>query len=228
LLTLAVIGPLDSCGSGPFTTRFKTTVVVQTPHGLDTFSNVIEEVVIFNDGIMKGLSSAALNVGLKGEALAVNENGRYVFFLLEGEGKNRNSVEFPAEFYNLHKELWDPGGVSADTTRRIQQTKGQVHAPLAHMPLCVTFRDINDPTSIEIVNPIHIDQVLGDGYAIKDVAIEVTDEPVTANIQKILSWWGGPFPWMKQIKSGNAEFYVDMRTDWPRMMPEDFRQGFFK
>ena len=53
-----------------------------------------------------------------------------------------------------------------------------------HYPIMVTFRDINDPTSIEMIDPANLEASFGKGVSLSAVILEVTDHQMTAGIGK--------------------------------------------
>jgi hypothetical protein len=57
------------------------------------------------------------------------------------------------------------------------------------LPLLVRFRDINDPSSIERVDPDHLDQSFGSGVSIARASAAITEEPVTTGIENRLPDW---------------------------------------
>ncbi|MDN5786428.1 hypothetical protein [Pseudorhodobacter sp.] len=45
--------------------------------------------------------------------------------------------------------------------------------------MTVTFRDINDAKSVQIVDPNNLGAAFGQGYGIVNVTLEITKAPVT-------------------------------------------------
>lgn len=89
--------------------------------------------------------------------------------------------------------------------------------PRKEWPLMVRFRDVNDPTSVERVDP--------DTLGVKRVLLETTSEDVTMGIEKRLRWlreawrsldhrggidFSGNTSFAKQIKHG------DFSTELPK------------
>ena len=56
--------------------------------------------------------------------------------------------------------------------------------------MLVRFRDINDPKTVERVDPGKIDASFGPGVSLKSATFQVTDDPVTKGIAKRLPWLG--------------------------------------
>jgi hypothetical protein len=47
---------------------------------------------------------------------------------------------------------------------------------------------LNDPLTIEWVTPQNLSDSFGDGVSLKEVTLEIVDEPVTRKIENILPW----------------------------------------
>lgn len=52
----------------------------------------------------------------------------------------------------------------------------------------VTFRDLDDPLSVERVDPTDLAATFGPGFALKQVVIEVTDDPFVEILESKLPW----------------------------------------
>jgi hypothetical protein len=56
-------------------------------------------------------------------------------------------------------------------------------------PTLVTFRDINNPGSVEKVDPDDLEATFGEGYQLKAVYLTITDAQKTSGeIQKVIPW----------------------------------------
>lgn len=67
-------------------------------------------------------------------------------------------------------------------------------------PTMVRFADIDDPMSVESVDPVDFAKVLGPGYRLKALTVQITDQPVTSDIGRRLDakFW---MSWSKQRKA---------------------------
>lgn len=83
----------------------------------------------------------------------------------------------------------------------IRKLRGKVDIPLDKLWLLVRFRDINDPKTVERVDPNNIAASFGPGVRLTRATIEITDDPVTTGIEKKLGW---------------LESYYDRRLDGQR------------
>ncbi len=62
-------------------------------------------------------------------------------------------------------------------------------------PQMVTFADIADPLSVQLVDPDDLAATFGTGFALRKVTVQVTDEPVTlGRVEPVLSWLGDIVP----------------------------------
>lgn len=56
-------------------------------------------------------------------------------------------------------------------------------------PLLVTFKDINDPASVQLVEPDQLTTIFGSDIKLKRITLEITDKPVTrGKVEKVLGW----------------------------------------
>lgn len=64
--------------------------------------------------------------------------------------------------------------------------------------MLVTFGDINDPTSIALVDPQNMAQSFGDGYALKEALLEIATDPATSGqIDQVLPWLSSYGQWIR-------------------------------
>jgi hypothetical protein len=60
---------------------------------------------------------------------------------------------------------------------------------VAEMPTLARFRNLNDPKTIESVDPAHMEATYGPDFHLREVTIELTNDPVTSGlIEKRLPW----------------------------------------
>ncbi|MDR4488341.1 MAG: hypothetical protein R3B83_12580 [Nitrospirales bacterium] len=60
-------------------------------------------------------------------------------------------------------------------------------------PLLVIFPDINDPKTVQKVDPDNLAATFGQGVILKGITLEITDEPVTeGKIEQVLGWLDDP------------------------------------
>jgi hypothetical protein len=147
------------------------------------------------------ISSAEFSVDVRGEAVIVDLGPRGKLFALLKEGTDSRS----GPEYILFRAFNFPGGAMPSPVNRglsqLKQLSGKVDLPLTSLPLLVRFRDINDPKSVEEVDPLDIGKSFGGGAKLVRATIEivpvaiwplnsfgVTGEPITRGIDKKLIW----------------------------------------
>ena len=71
----------------------------------------------------------------------------------------------------------------------MEKLRGKKPVARDHYPMLVTFDDIAKPETVKQVDPDDLAATFGPGYALKQVSLELTDEPVTeGEIEEILGW----------------------------------------
>jgi hypothetical protein len=68
------------------------------------------------------------------------------------------------------------------------QARGPVQLAPKDLPDLLTFADINDPRTAIQVSPSHMDRVFGPGVHLVSATLEITTDPVTTGISKIIPW----------------------------------------
>ena len=183
--------------------RYKITMEIETPEGIK-FGSAVREISARVQPRIKP-ETHPVSYEVKGEAIAV-DLGKHgvVFALVNWTDVEMVQAAFPfhnpnsKEGLNYYKNL--PIGKKETLTKWI--------------PQFVMFENLNDPMTVKLVrggrfnkDTQKTDQVndfetiFGTGVNLKNVTVEITDEPVTWKIEKIL-------PWMYKIKGGyiNGEF----------------------
>lgn len=187
---VGVAAILAGCGN-TYTWNQKLTVTVDTPDGPKSGSSVVQ--VSATVGKPNILSQAVVSYKVSGEATVVDlGNGKYLFALLSSGG------EFmPTEYWAAHcfqaqlvKEFsyGSEEKLSALFTK-FKTFRGSCQMVGERQPLLVTFRDISDPKSVVQVKPDKLAEVFGQGFALKSISLEITEEAVgKGSIEKLLVW----------------------------------------
>ena len=160
------------------------TVTVETPDGIVTGSSVIEVNATYcSDGC--GLAGdIEVGYGYRGEVVAVEILPGQWLFTLFGREAERMYRASPDQFSGI--PLRDRGAWLAATPRRT----GPVELTGGFRPRFVTFEDIDDPTTVAVVDPNNMVATFGEGVRLLNVTLEVVQEDVTtAHIDQILSWF---------------------------------------
>jgi len=178
VLTLVIALFLAGCTSNE-TFRYRMTVEVETPEGLRTGSSV-REVEIWE---RMGDSMIGNKVGgkVRGEAVAVDlPNGQTLYMLLgDARWLAHQAIETPPPGPGHH--LW---GVKR--ARWMVENKAKGELPRGRYPMLVASDDPRDPRAFVELDPEDLEATLGQGYSLKRVKIEITDEPLTIGIEKRL------------------------------------------
>jgi len=188
MLAGGAVALLSGCGLfGNPSYRFKMTVDVETPEGLKTGSSVYEvETTGSRDLVAGGKGSRFM---FRGEAVAVDlPDGRTLFALLSTLAMSGLDV-LPVSSMVAMDPNFDYDWMAS--TKRIASgdgIKSSAEVPAGYYPLLVTFTDIDDPSSVQRVDPANLAASFGPGIRLKRITVEVTDDDVTTGIEKRLQW----------------------------------------
>lgn len=179
---------LGACGmSGGDTYRFKMTLEVDTPEGVKSGSSVYEVEAKNVAALTPG--GVGLQVNVRGEAIAVDlPEGRTVFALLKAVNANGHDDLGYTSMVALDPLFrWD----YVESAERIATGVGLTSPAEVlpeNYPMLVTFTDIDDPKSVQRVDPANLAASFGPGTHLKRITVEVTDDDVTTGIEKRLRW----------------------------------------
>ena len=166
-----------ACG----TWRYKLTVNVDTPEGLKSGSAVREVEVCLVDHLVPEVADA--DVKVRGEAVVVDLGKRGVLFaIMDTDGSYQIVFEAFPGAYGLTKEGIDYYSKLKASKIITDPKKYPEYAQL------ITFSDLKNPLTVMAIHPEKPDNILGYGVKIKDIAIEMTDKPVTWKINQWLPW----------------------------------------
>ena len=182
--------------------RYKLTAEVMTPQGLKTGSSVIE---VSYTHFYSLSGSPNLIRSVTGEALFIDlgSGKNFIITLTSGESGRQtekepsapsfngalNPLDLPIKVLNLN---WPNGrdGAESILAKQVEALRGKEPAtvPLGFLPTTVMFRNINDPDSVEVVQPESLSQSFGEGYALVKATLQITDEMPAERIEGILTW----------------------------------------
>lgn len=214
------------------TYRYRLTVEVDTPEGLRTGSSVIEVETGKGRSAMAPAGSVIM-YNLRGEAVTVDlGEGRYLFALL----RSKSEVDWAKQvMFLLTPPVRSSDGKDYEATfQDMLKRTGEIELPRyfrnsGHIknrparPMLVTFGDIDDPTSVEEVDPDDLATTFGDGVSLKRITVQLTDDPVTTGIEQRLAWLSEyPEP---SLKPNHA---LDDYSLAATLRHRVFRQGEFK
>jgi hypothetical protein len=181
---------LSGCGlfGSTYSYRYKITVEVDTPEGLKS-GYAVHETLVSKSNVDLGDISQKQSSETRGEAVMVDlPGGQMLFVLMPGEVSVINALD------NTGTSGWDEKAI------RIAQggtPKGPQILPFSapqnynkskEFPLFVKFENVNDPKSVELVQPDNLAASFWGSVNLKRVTVEVTDEDVTVGIEKRLRW----------------------------------------
>lgn len=183
--------------------RYRMSVDVDVDGQIHSGSSVIEVKINKQEPI----GSAPPQVSrVYGEAIFLElGRGRNVTALL-AEGTRARNVDYP---YNIVPTLFGLTYADIDL-HKLVKLRGSRDVPASLMPTFVTFKDINDPASARVVDPAEFGKEFGPDVRLRDVKVEMTDDPISRGIEKHFPWWNGPFPWLKPMHPG-SDTYIDTR-----------------
>ena len=132
-----------------------------------------------------------------GEAVAVDLPGGQVLFALVPRDTLVQSVldpEWKNDWVASAQKISGgdtPQGPMAmkPTTPTERYKSGQkIVEDVPSYPTLVRFRDINDPKTVEEVDPADLAASFGAGFKLKRITVEATDEKMTVGIGELLGW----------------------------------------
>jgi hypothetical protein len=187
------------------TYNYRLTIDVETPDGIKSGSSVIQRKHI-GQRFVPGFSGRGL-VRITGEAVYVDlGQGKNLFVTLTddasgrlGDGARYNGAldagTLPWQALGLKFGILDEW----TECRAARNLLGRpaVNVPPMNLPTTVTFRDLSQPKSVELVDPRFLASTFGKGYALTAAKIEITNDPPTTGIERIL-------PWLNQFKQRGA------------------------
>jgi hypothetical protein len=70
----------------------------------------------------------------------------------------------------------------------LKERKPKADVPSSLLPMLVRFRDVADPSTVEVVDPRDLERAFGTGVRLRVATIEITDERITRGIRERLPW----------------------------------------
>lgn len=164
------------------TYRFRLVIVAETPETKLSGQPIIGSGVwefFYRGGDKSGILQKP-DAQLRGEAVSVDLAERGKLFLL------RRSNSGTSNGANLALKLV-PSPKFVDQVVRIGQMQ-RIEIPIQLLLPLVRFQNLQDPRSVELVNPENLAASFGEGTRLVRAYFERTDEPVTTGIEKQLPW----------------------------------------
>ena len=206
---LAPVAVLCGLGWGYFqinyptcTFRYKLTAEVITPDGLKTGSSVIE--VSYSHYPDSGGGPSA-NLGIVGEAVYVDlGSGKNLFVTLTSAHSGRNTsldsvsrnfensrgpmsaLALPLKVFNFVWHFGQEHQLCSNFASLGVDRIGTVS--FENFPTIVTFRQLEEPNSLEVVQPENLSTVLGSGFSFGRLTITPTKDQFGSKLSKTLRW----------------------------------------
>ena len=172
---VALLGGCNPFGGNGY--RFRMTVEVETPQGLKSGSSVYAVSAINTLKLLP--EEGARQIELRGEAVVVDLDRGPIFVLMSGrQNQPTDIVEISMRTLDPEFRNWTDSVDSAGRLSGWSQREGKVGREF--WPMMVRFADINDPKSVERVDPVAI--------GVKRIVLETTSDDVTTGIKKRLRW----------------------------------------
>lgn len=205
-------------GAKSYSWRYKMTVTVETPEG-DVSGSAVRQM---GNNYQVTFPAEASNYGeVAGEAVVVDLGKRGVVFALISDTSDH-------EFYATFPTPWGSGPETPRGYEYYDTLPAGTEAAIGTYRYLkiVTFTDTNDPKSVELVFDREIcawakepqpecdgrkgtytvadrfEELFGDGVKLKDITLEITDEPLTSGVvDEYLSenFWKKYGDWMKSM-----------------------------
>lgn len=173
------------------TLRAKITIDVETPEGLKTGSSVHEVVFSLEPCPLCNTSGPKFRRHVRGEAVVVDLGERGTLFALLNGGSENYPEADPVTPFILEKQFGpkeDQNWRGAEAVRVLRRASGQADIPQNLLPFMVRFRDLNDPKSVQRVDPNNLEASFGLGVKLVKATIEITGDRVTTGIERHLTW----------------------------------------
>lgn len=200
VLSLCVGISVGACEPSIPTYRYRLTVEVDTPAGLRSGSSVIEVHTSDQGKGFPGPEAGGIRHGFRGEAVVVDLGKNTLFVPLVSSSRDSgwaSIVMFLVTPASLPPAGSDPFRRRFDEMLKyrgkidlLQSDPLEMNKSLRSIyPLMVYFKNINDPSSVEEFDRNNFSEVFGNGYRLKKITVQITDEPVTfGKVRNHLRW----------------------------------------
>ncbi|MCE9521988.1 MAG: hypothetical protein K8S25_06085 [Alphaproteobacteria bacterium] len=181
---------LAGCARATAKLRYRLKIVVRVDGTVHTGSSVIEaQFLDFGQSMFRAPEAGRFATKSWGEAVAIDLKDRgFLFGLLERplvstEGfQVGHLLDVLAKFPENQRRLPD------SLLSHVGSLQGEFELREPDRPILVRFRDIRDPSTVELVDARRISAHYGDRAALMEVTISVTQDPVTTGLDERLPW----------------------------------------
>lgn len=194
--------------------RQRLVIELETPNGLVSGGSVVAVQARSSPKWLPFSGAGGMQSATTGEASIIEVRpGQYLFALLGNERELALTLFFP-----------ESAPSTAERAKLLETLRETREVPRTRYPLLVTFIDINDPKTIQRVDPDNLAAVFGPAVSMKRVTLEITDENVTGSeIEKLLPWWSS-----FQNKQLDGDRYWTNKSRYPfanSLNRLDFKRG---
>ena len=190
LAALCVLGFFLTGCNRPAEVRYRVTVEVNDRGTIRSGSSV------WSFALAKSMLPLAsrYNARFRGDAVAVEIPGRGTLFALVDSaamypenlfGDRQRTEVKPPRFSDRVEDLHNIKRMDGATATLNCANPAWIGI---RCPKLIRFRNINDPKTLEIVDPENIAELFGNGVNLRKIVIEITNDSVTTGIDKILPW----------------------------------------
>lgn len=180
---------LTGCGGSlSETIRYRLTINVEVDGKLVSGSGVIQVKQSDTRGLFGSMGGFGNEVSGKAVVVDLGPHGT-LFALLRGPKAGYGDLGGPAwmllhAFADLLKSETDP----LPRVRLLREQRPRRVLKVDEIPMLVEFRDLDDPKSVEQIDPRNLAATFGSGVVLRDAVIEVTEDPLTTGIEVKLPW----------------------------------------
>ena len=221
VLVMSCFAGISACSSPSATLRYRLTVVVETPDGLRTGSSVVEvRGALSRD--FPGPEAGGFRMNSRGEATPVDlGNGDYLFAIFGWvDPPTRTFTMLTAPFKDqIPPRSPDPSAVSESLMEQfgaLADVSGVREVEPEDYPALAIFADRKNPYSVRFVPATELQTVLPE-YRIVRMTVEITDAPVSSQIENILPWI-----YCNDLGFLNPEIKKSRRKPFPQYPIEQF------
>jgi hypothetical protein len=175
------------------TIRYRLTIVIDTPDGRRTGSAVMELTSHINPEF-PGPEAGGFHFMVNGEAVPVLlANGNYVFVVQKWRDHNDALAMLRASFSDIlppvHQNSYGDERIDAikRQMREFAGIRGSRPVPSEYYPIVAFFPDISNPETIVAADAGRVEELIADSRLVS-MSVEVTQDPVTRKIKRILPW----------------------------------------
>jgi hypothetical protein len=184
-LAIAGIMLLSGCGKWSWNYRYRLTLFVETPEGEKSGTGVVE-ILVTKAAV--SLNQMPMSWELRGEAVSVDLGKRGILYAILGGGGPRQSFLALPQVVFERTGILDRRYTAEERESKLDGLKASAELTRDEIPFLVHFRDVNDPNTVEIVDPDALAKSFGEGVRLLRAIIEMTKEPTTTGIEKKLRW----------------------------------------